>query len=186
MWCNAGSPSSGVLHQLKLASKHRYKYDIKRLNRQQSHFRRRRMAEALASSSSRNFWNEINNVNRSFSQRPSHAPVADGIRREADIANVFSSKISSLLSSANLESNDSLLHQLMDHLTSEDLSSVTVSSSCVRSAFKLLKPHKADSTSLLCDHLIFALPAIEGSVSDLFTCILCHVGICQLLFVTAF
>jgi len=46
MWCDAGSPSSGVLHQLKLASKHRYKYDVRRLKRQQSHFRRRRMAEA--------------------------------------------------------------------------------------------------------------------------------------------
>lgn len=74
------------------------------------------MAEALASSSSRNFWNEIKNVNRSCSQRPSHAPVVDGIRSEKDIANVFSSKISSLLSSANSESSDSLLHQLTDHL----------------------------------------------------------------------
>ena len=94
------------------------------------------MAEALASSSSRNFWNEIKNVNRSCSQRPSYAPVVDGICRE-DIANVFSSKISSLLSSANSESSDSLLHQLTDHL-------------------------------------IFALPAIEGFVADLFTCILHH------------
>ena len=85
------------------------------------------MAEALASSSSRNFWNEIKNVNRSCSQRP-HAPVVDGIRSEKDIANVFSSKISSLLSSANSESSDSLLHQLADHLTSKDLSSVSVSS----------------------------------------------------------
>ena len=132
------------------------------------------MAEALASSSSRNFWNEIKNVNRSCSQRPSYAPVVDGICREEDIANVFSSRISSLLSSANSESCDSLLHQLTDHLTSKDLSSVSVSSSCVRSTFKLLKPHKADGTSLLSDHLIFALPAIEGFVADLFTCILHH------------
>lgn len=49
-----------------------------------------------------------------------------------------------------------------------------MSSSCVRSAFKLLKPHKADGTSLLSDHLIFALPAIERFVADLFTCILRH------------
>jgi len=60
----------------------------------------------------------------------------------------------------------------MDHLTSEDLSSVSVFSNYVRSAFKLLKPHKADGTSLLSDHLIFALPAIEGFVADLFTSIL--------------
>ena len=42
------------------------------------------------------------------------------------------------------------------------------------STFKLLKPHKADGTSLLSDHLIFVLPAIEGFVADLFTCILRH------------
>ena len=132
------------------------------------------MAEALASSSSRNFWNEIKNVNRSCSQQPSHAPVVDGIHREENIANVFSSNISSLLSSSNSESSDSLLHQLMDHLTSKDLSSVSMSSSCIRSAFKFLKPHKADGTSLLSDLLIFALPAIEGFVPDLFTCILRH------------
>ena len=90
------------------------------------------MADALASSSSCNFWNEIKNVNRSCSQRPSHAPVVDGIRREEDNANVFSSKISSLLSSANSESSDSFLHQLTDHLTSKDLSSVSMSSSCIR------------------------------------------------------
>ena len=89
------------------------------------------MAEALASSSSCNFWNEIKNVNRSCSQRPSHAPVVDGIRKE-DIANVFSSKISSLLSSANSESRDSFLNQLTDHLTNKDLSSVSMSSSCIR------------------------------------------------------
>ena len=146
------------------------------------------MAEALACSSYGNFWNEIKNVNRSCSQRPSHAPVVDGIRREEDIANVFSSKISSLLSSANSESSDSLLHQLMDHLTSKDLSSVSVTSSCMWSAFKLLKPHKADGTILLSDHSIFALPAIEGFVADLFTCILRTyvMGTCRLLSVTAF
>jgi len=132
------------------------------------------MAEDLASSSSRNFWNEIKNVNRSCFQQPFHAPVVDGIRKEADIANVFSSKISSLLSSANSDSSDSLVHQLMDHLTSEDLSSVSVSASCMWSAFKLLKPHKADGTSLLSDHLIFVLTAIEGFVADLFTFILHH------------
>jgi len=44
----------------------------------------------------------------------------------------------------------------------------------VQSAFKLLKPQKADGTSLLSDHLIFALPAIEWFVADLFNCILRH------------
>jgi len=48
LWCDAGSPSSGVLHQLKLAAKRRYKYEVRRLKRRQSHIRRRRMAEALA------------------------------------------------------------------------------------------------------------------------------------------
>ena len=118
------------------------------------------MAEALASSSSRNFWNEIKNVNRSCSQRPSHAPVVDGIHREEDIANAFSSKISSLLSSANSESSDSFLHQLTDHLTSKDLSSVSMSSSCIRaggSKISLIRQSHYYSLLLITHPLLFII-----------------------------
>ena len=50
VWCEAGSPSTGVLFQIKRASKRRFKYEVRRLKRQQMHQRRRRMASALASS----------------------------------------------------------------------------------------------------------------------------------------
>ena len=56
-------------------------------------------------------------------------------------------------------------------MTSNDLS---VPSSCVRSTFHLLRPHKADGSNLLSGHLVFALPAIEEFIASLFTGILCH------------
>ena len=174
LWCDAGSPSAGVLHQLKLATKRRYKYEVRRLKWQQSAITRRRMAHALPSSGSHNFWKEVKKVNSSGSLRSAHAPVIDGMHGDSDIANVFSSKLSSLLSSASSSSSDSLLVHFNDDLTGDDLNSVSVPSSCIRSAFHLLKPHKADGTSLVSDHLIFALPAIEEFVASLFTGILRH------------
>ena len=73
LWREAGSPSAGVLHQLKLATKRRYKYEVRRLKRQQSVIRRRRMAQALANPGSRNFWKEVKNINRSCSRKAAHA-----------------------------------------------------------------------------------------------------------------
>ena len=52
------------------------------------------MAKALASSSSRNFWNIVKNINRPCSSRPSHAPIVDGIFGDSNIANVFSNILS--------------------------------------------------------------------------------------------
>ena len=173
IWCDAGSPSAGVLFQLKKASKRRFKYEVRRLKRQQAHIRRRRMATALASPNSRNFWKEVRNVNRSCSCK-SHSPVIDGIHDDDNIALHFSNKLRTLLTSDSSNACDSLLGQINDSLDSEDLRSVSISIPRVRSAFCLLKHHKNDGTDLSSNHLILAQPAIELFVADLFTSILRH------------
>ena len=48
-----------------------------------------------------------------------------------------------------------------------DLFSMSISSGCVCSAFKLLKPHKHDGTTLMSDHLILAEPVIADFVATL-------------------
>ena len=63
---------------------------------------------------------------------------------------------------------------LLPCLTSDDLRSFSVTPSCARSAFNLLKPHRADGTSLRSDHLVFVLPTIKGFIANLFTSILRH------------
>ena len=53
-----------------------------------------------------------------------------------------------------------------------DLSSVAITSSCVHTAFNLLKPHKREGTGLMSDHLILTDRAIEEFVASLFTCVI--------------
>ena len=168
---------SGILatHTHIMASKHRYKYEFRRLKHQQLYIRRKRIATALASSSSCNFWKEVRNISRSCSQKVSHAPVVDGIHGDSNIANHFSSKPSGLLSSNCSSQCDKLLDKINSSLSGNYITSVSVSISCVHSAFYLLKPHEnADGTNLLSDHLILALPVIEELVANLFTSILYH------------
>lgn len=141
------------------------------------------MAKALASTSSHNFWNDIN---RSCSQRLPHAPVVDGIHREPEIVNVFSNNLSKLLSSSSSSSSDRLLGQFRGCLTSDDLRSVSVTPSFAWSAFNLLKPHKADGMSMFSDHFLFALPATEGFDVNLLLPVAFSVMVtCQLLCVVA-
>ena len=162
----------GVLFQLKKASKRRYKYQVRRLKRQQAHIRRRRMATALASPKSRNFWKEVRNINRSCSCK-SHSPVIDGIHVD-DIALHFPNKLRTLLISDSSNDFDSLFGQINESLDSEDLSLVSIAIPRVCSAFCLLKRHKNDGTDLSSNHLILALSAIELFVADQFTSILRH------------
>ena len=60
IWREAGCPSVGVLSQLRKRAKSRYKYPVRRLVRNQDLMRRKHMAEAMVSDSSRDFWHEVN------------------------------------------------------------------------------------------------------------------------------
>ncbi len=87
----------------------------------------------------------------------------------------FANKLKNLLSSDSASDRDSShLDKIGNKLVSEDLSSVSISITCIRSAFSRLKPHKHDGTNLLSDHLIHALPAIDTFVAGLFSSIIRH------------
>ena len=116
VWLEAGSPSARILHQIKLASKHRYKYEVRRL-KHQSNLTRRKLANALASFKPHSFWKEVKKINRSRSIKSSPAPVIDATHDDSDIAALFSNKLSNLLSSDNPVSRDNLLGYLSSHMT---------------------------------------------------------------------
>ena len=61
IWREAGCPSVGILSQLRKRAKCWYKYAaVRRLIRNQDIMRRKCMAEAMVSDSSRDFWHEVN------------------------------------------------------------------------------------------------------------------------------
>ena len=63
VWGQAGSPSSGVLHQIKRFAKSRYKYEVRHLRCREQFIRREKMAAALASFDSKSFWQQVHRVN---------------------------------------------------------------------------------------------------------------------------
>ena len=76
VWKQAGSPSAGVLHQIKKLSRSRYIYEVRRLKRRKLHIQREKMAEAPASSNTKSFWQQVQRVNNS--QKPPSACSIDG------------------------------------------------------------------------------------------------------------
>ena len=172
VWKQAGSPSAGVLHQLKKLARSRYKYEVRRLKRRELHIRRWKMAQALASSNTRSFWQQVQRVNKA--QKPHSACSIDGHRGASNITRLFSSKLQGILNSQDVCERDSLHSHIFHSLQSDELVSVTISEECVIDAFSHLKRGKSDGSVLLSDHLIYALPVVCSSLANLFTAILRH------------
>ena len=172
VWKQAGSPSAGVLHQLKKLARSRYKYEVRRLKRRELHIRRGKMAQALASSNTRSFRQQVQRVNKA--QKPHSACSIDGHRGASNITRLFSSKLQGFLNSQDVCERDSLHSHIFHSLQSDELVSVTISEECVIDAFSHLKRGKSDGSVLLSDHLIYALPVVCSSLANLFTAILRH------------
>ena len=172
VWCEAGSPSVGVLHQLKRTAKSRYKYEVRRLKRREQHIRREKMAAALASSNSRDFWHQVHCVNRSKKSSP--VSSVDGVSGASRISQRFSAKLHGVLNVCDCTERDALLSSLQSSLSSEDLASVAVTEECVVDAFSHLKCGKGDGSSLVSDHWVHALPALSCHLASLFTAVLRH------------
>ena len=172
MWLQAGRPTAGVLHQIKKSARSRYKYEVRRLKRREQHIRREKMAAALASSNSSNFWQLVHRVNRS--KKSSAACYIDGTSGAGNISSLFSSKLRSILNLQDASDRDSLLSSLEKSLSSSEVESIFISEECVIEAFSHLKCGKSDGTALISNHLIHSLPAISSVLSLLFTAILRH------------
>ena len=65
VWYDSGCPSSGVLFQIKKNSKKQFKYEVRRLRRQQEHIRREQLGSALSQSRSNDFWKVVRNITKS-------------------------------------------------------------------------------------------------------------------------
>ena len=164
VWKQAGSPTSGVLHQIKKSSRSRYKYEVRRLRRREEFIRREKMAAALASSNSKSFWQQVHRVNKS--NKPPPASFVDGVSGSNHISLLFSSKLESLLNSQPSTGCDSLHSSLVSSLSADDLKAVSISEECVVDAFSHLKRGKSDGSTLMSDHLIHAQPAICSSLAS--------------------
>ena len=68
-----------MLFQIKKNTKKRYKYEVRRLKRQQDHIRNELMGKALSQSRSRDFWKEVRKVTKTLKGSRTNPPVIDGL-----------------------------------------------------------------------------------------------------------
>ena len=59
LWVDCGSPSAGVIAEIKKKTKQRYKAETRRLKRRQNYICREKIGNALAANHTSNFWNKV-------------------------------------------------------------------------------------------------------------------------------
>ena len=175
LWTQCGRPSSGVLSQIKRRTKSRYKYEVRRLKRQREHIIREKIGLAFSQSRHKDFWREVQKVNRSSRGNSQSTSCVDGCVRDSDISCLFEGKLKSLLNSQDdLESRSNLLTVIETSLSSDDLVSSNISPEVVSMALKRIKPGKSDGTDLFSDHFRYASSSLSDFLAKFFTVMLRH------------
>ena len=166
IWLEAGSPSAGVLTELKKKTKSRYKYEVRRLKRRKSFIMREKLAASFLRGNKKFFWKEVKRLHGKT--RPTLNPVVDGIGDIQQISEVFCNKLAATLNKHNRFSFDPTTLELVDN----DLRSCFISSEDVLKAFEHLKRGKRDDSNLESSHFILAAPVIAESLATFFTVII--------------
>ena len=128
IWLDCGCPTSRVLFQIKKNAKKRYKYEVRRLKRQQDHIRSELMGKALSQSRTRDFWKEVRKMTKTSKGHRITSPVIDGLSDKTEIAGKFSAKMQGLLNSTcNDHARLEVLSEINDSLNQEDMNSCSIS-----------------------------------------------------------
>ena len=138
VWLEAGCPKSGVLVEIKKKVKKRYKYAARKVKRQQKYLLRDKLAKSLTQKSPRDFWSLVNKLSKPG--KSCFASVVDGVADGDDIADMWASKLKSLLNTHSSSSRHSLLQALHLSLSSDQLSTISVSIDDVLGAIHLINP----------------------------------------------
>ena len=171
VWVEAGCPSKGVLFQIKKTCKHRFKYAVRKIRRQQRYIKRAQLASVFSRKSSKDFWASVKRTTRL--KTTLKASVIDGVRGDYNIAELWASKLKDLLNTNHNDWRD--FSQLINgHISFASLSELSVTPVDVRRSLQNLKTGKKDVDNLSSDHLRHAATVIAESLATLFTSILRH------------
>ena len=133
--------SSGILSRIKKNAKKRYKYEVCHLVHKQNSLLQKKLANSFVKKKKASFWSDVRKLNNSSS---SSAPVIDGIADSRNIANVFASKLESILNTHSSSCHFSLQSSVHTAVTASDISCVDFSENDVLEAFSHLKIGKSD------------------------------------------
>ena len=94
-WQQCGEPKQGVVFENKTEAKKQYMYAVRRYKRKEDQMRKERMAEAISSSKTRDFFREV----KKLKPKRASAPCIDGLVSEHQISELFAEKYRTLLNS---------------------------------------------------------------------------------------
>ena len=127
LWIDAGSPSAGVLFQLKKRAHRRYKYAVHRVRRRQEHIKQMKLAEALLKDPTHNFWTEVHFF--AGSHKPLTVPVVDGISGQDSISDLWCKQ---LYNSSDGALSADLLRISEMEISPEDIANLSFSSKIIK------------------------------------------------------
>ena len=172
LWLEAGSPSAGVLFQLKKHYHRRYKYAVRRVRRRQDQIKRTKLAESLLKDPNRGFWSE---VHRHFgNSKATPSPVVDSVTGSDNIANLFANSFKQLYNSTDSSAAEELLDNLNSALTSAEIEHISISPDTIHEAIGKLRHGKIGGDTLASDHILNAPASLHQFLARLFTTLLRH------------
>ena len=172
LWVDAGSPSAGVLFQLKKRAHRRYKYAVRRVRRKEEYLKRTRLAEALLNDPNRNFWSEVRRFVGHHKSVPTSA--VDGVSGPENIANLWCSHFKQLYNTVDGSASTDLLSALDSGISHDELDRISISAEVIEVAIGKLKRGKSDGDTLMSNHIIEAPSSICQFLARLFTSMLRH------------
>jgi hypothetical protein len=143
------------------------------LKRQAEHIKSEKLAEAWCTARNTDFWHLIRQ--QRGNSKSSGCNVIDGLTTDDGISNMFSSKICSILNSDSDQlARERFLENLTDSISNYDLLNSEITSTTVINALDQLKKGKSDGSNLMSDAFILAKDILSNPLSDLFTAIIRH------------
>lgn len=144
-WISLSRPRHGDIYEKMKVARKEYHKSIRFCKRNNAVIQSQKMAEAIMSNNSRNFWDEVNRINKSTKSVPSYV---DGEGDSGGIANIFHGRFSEVYRGVPYEECDMLqLHNRINSKLLHDFQSLQRHGFCAldfKQTIQKLKSGKAD------------------------------------------
>ena len=175
IWTENGKPRHGIVAQIMRQTRAKYHYFVRWAAKNHSDLRRSRMAESVATGSTRDLWTECKHISRSGTARTTEI---DGVTGDQNIADLFAAKYEVIYNSASagyqeISEIHSAINSQIKNENSMDIAQVDIIE--VTNAISALNANKSDgSLGLYSNHLLIASSHLHRYIALLFTFMLRH------------
>ena len=167
MWSNAGKPRQGLVHDLHVKCKSRFKYALRFIKNNENMLRKEALAKNLADLNPKAFWSEIKNMNNCKTPLPTSI---EGVSGGVQIVEFWRTHFSNLL---NCVSNSSV-HDC-EYGCDAPYYELVVSIEEVTHAIEKLDLNKACGSDGICsEHLKYASNVLVPLLAMCFTSFISH------------